>query len=146
MRHPFRMRQALAVTAAALVALCAACGSGAPPPQRVLSRYEIATGRLIVRDCGFSVPLAGAAGRSLWLFCDTVVTTRRGQDVGVPILGAGSAAEGPGTAGRGPRALTEVSTPVADGPGPSGMPGTAGGLLPPRAGPRPFLPVPANLT
>jgi hypothetical protein len=149
MKHPFRMRQALAVTAAALVALCAACGSGTPPPQRVLSRYEIATGRLIVRDCGFSVPLAGAAGRSLWLFCDTAVTTRQGRDVGVPILGAGSAAEGPGTAGRGPGALTEVATPVVDGPGTPPAPGSsgaAGGLLPPRAGPRPFLPVPASLT
>jgi hypothetical protein len=137
---------ALAVAAATLIALLAACGSGPPPPQRVLSRYETATGRHIVRDCGFSVPLAGKAGRSLWLFCDTVVTTRQGKSVGVPILGAGSAAEGPGTAGRGPGTLTELATPAVDGPGTPRVPGAAGGLLPPRAGPRPFLPLPASLT
>jgi hypothetical protein len=148
MRHPSRTSAALTAIAVALVVLCAACGSS-PPPQRVLSRYETATGHVIVRDCGFSVPLAAQADRSLWLFCDTVVTTPQGQDVGITILGAGTAAEGPGTAGRGPGALTEVTTPAVDGPGAPRAPGTAGaagGLLAPRAGPRPFLPVPANLT
>jgi hypothetical protein len=151
MRHPFRKSAALAVTVTALVVLCAACGSGAPAAQRVLSRYETSTGRQIVRDCGFSVPLAGRADRSLWLFCDTLVTTRQGKEVGPPILGAGTTAEGPGTAGRGPGVLTEVTTPAvngpaADGPAPPHAPGAASGLLPPQARPRPFLPLPANLT
>jgi hypothetical protein len=140
---------AAALMVAALVALCAACGSAPPRPQQVLSRYETVTGRHIVRDCGFSVPLAGRTRRSLWLFCDTLVTTRQGRELGVPILGAGTTAVGPGAAGRGGGALTEVTTPAVDGPGAPRAPGGAGalsGLLPPRAGPRPFLPVPANLT
>jgi hypothetical protein len=150
-RPPSRAGKALTATAAALMVvalavLCAACGSGPPRPRPVLSRYETATGRHIVRDCGFSVPLAARTRRSLWLFCDTLVTTRQGQEVGVPVLGAGTTAEGPGTPGRGPGVLTEVSTPSADGPGTPGASGAVSGLLPPRAGPRPFLPVPANLT
>ena len=131
----------LAVIAAALLLLCTACGSGGPSPRRLLSRYETATGRLIVRDCGYSVPLPGPARRSLWLFCDTAVTSRRGQDIGNPILGAGSAAEGSYAPGRGPGALTELATPGTDAPGAGGR-----GLLPARSGPQPFLPVPPNLT
>ncbi len=115
MTQQSRIVRTLAVLAAALVPLClvllcTACGSGPPPPpQRVLSRYETATGHLIARDCGYSVPLAGAARRSLWLFCDTQVTDRHGKDVGFPILGADSAAEGPYTAGRVPGGLAEVA-------------------------------------
>jgi hypothetical protein len=149
MRHPSRTAGALTVIAVALAVLCAACGSSPPPPQGVRSGYEIATGHRIVRDCGFSVPLAGQARHSLWLFCDTLVTTRQGKELGLPILGAGTAAEGPGRAGRGPAGLTEVGTPAVDGPGAPRVPAAAGppaGLLAPRAGPRPFLPVPSNLT
>jgi hypothetical protein len=135
----------LTVLAAALTLLCTACGSGSPPPRPVTSRYETATGHRIVRDCGFSVPLPGQAHRSLWLFCDTGITGRGGRELGYPILGAGTAAEGPYTAGRGPGVLTELATPAreaaADAPG-----GPGRGLLPARAPPRPFLPVPASLT
>jgi hypothetical protein len=149
MTRPSRIVRNLSALAAALALLCTACGSGSPPPRLVTSRYETATGHRIVRDCGFSVPLPGQAHRSLWLFCDTLVTGRHGQEVGYPILGAGTAAEGPYVAGRGPGALTELATPAAvpptvDAPG---TPGVAGhGLLPARAAPQPFLPVPANLT
>jgi hypothetical protein len=151
MRHPSRVRAALTVIAAALIALCAACGSGAPPPGLVTSRYETATGHRIVRDCGFSVPLPGQPRSSLWLFCDTAVTGRGGREVGYPILGAGTAAEGPGTPGRGPGPLAELATPAVSAPtagaSASDAPGKAGrGLLPARAAPRPFLPVPAGLT
>ena len=126
--------------AAALALLCTACGSGRPPPRLVTSRYETATGHRIVRDCGFSVPLPGRAPRSLWLFCDTLVTGRHGRALGYPILGAGTAAEGPDVAGRGPGTLSELATPA-------GVPGGAGlGLLPARAAPQPFLPVPPSLT
>jgi len=146
MAHSSRVVRTLTVLAAALVLLCTACGSGRPPPpQPVVSRYETATGHRIVRDCGFSVPLPGQLRRSLWLFCDTVVTSRQGRELGYPILGAGTAAEGFYVAGRGPGALAELATPSADAPGAvAGGPGR--GQLPPRAAPQPFLPVPANLT
>jgi hypothetical protein len=151
MTQTSRIVRPLIVLAAALVLLCTACGSGRPPPRLVTSRYETATGHRIVRDCGFSVPLPGQAHRSLWLFCDTLVTSRHGQAIGYPILGAGTAAEGPYTAGRGPGVLTELATPIelatpsADAPGAvAGDPGR--GQLPARAAPQPFLPVPASLT
>jgi hypothetical protein len=135
----------LAVLAAALVLLCTACGSGRPPPRPVVSRYETTTGHRVVRDCGFSVPLPGPSRHSLWLFCDTLVTSRHGQVLGNPVLGAGTAAEGPYTAGRGPGLLTELATPGPDAPGV--VAGALGrGQLPARAAPQPFLPVPGNLT
>jgi len=134
----------LTVIAAALVLLCTACGSGRPPPRPVVSRYETATGHHIVRDCGFSVPLPGKARRSLWLFCDTGITDRHGRELAGPILGAGTAAEGPYTAGRGPGVLAELATPRGDAPGGPGGPGRR--QLPARAAPQPFLPVPASLT
>ena len=141
MARSSRIVRTLTVLAAALAVLCTACGSGRPPPRLVMSRYEIATGHRIVRDCGFSVPLPGQARRSLWLFCDTAVTARGGRELGYPILGAGTAAEGPSTAGHGPGTLSELATPDAD---PAG--GPTRGLLPARAAPQPFLPVPSGLT
>jgi hypothetical protein len=140
MTQSSRIVRTLTVLAAALALLCTSCGSGSPPTRRLLSKYETATGHLIVRDCGYSVPLPGPARRGLWLFCDTLVTGRHGGDIGYPILGAGTAAEGPYVAGRGPGALSELATPV-------GVPGGIGrGLLPARDAPQPFLPVPASLT
>ena len=150
MARSSRIVRTLTVLAAAVAVLCTACGSGSPPPRLVTSRYETATGHRIVRDCGFSVPLPGQARRSLWLFCDTAVTGRGGRELGYPILGAGTAAEGPYTAGRGPGVLTELATPAADAPGVAGGTGGAGrgsrGQLPARTAPQPFLPVPAGLT
>ena len=145
MARSSRIVRTLTVLAAALALLCTSCGSGSPPARRLLSKYETATGHLIVRDCGYSVPLPGPPRHSLWLFCDTLVTSRHGQVLGTPILGAGTAAEGPYTAGRGPSPLTELATPGPDAPGV-----VAGGLgrgqLPARAAPQPFLPLPGNLT
>ena len=148
MTRSSRIVRTLTVLAAALAVLCTACGSGSPPPRLVTSRYETATGHRIVRDCGFSVPLPGQARRSLWLFCDTAVTGRDGRELGYPILGAGTAAEGPYT--RGPRAGR------ADRAGDAGRGRARGGRrpeprggrgqLPARAAPQPFLPVPASLT
>ncbi len=123
MRHPSRVA-ALTVIAAALAVLCAACGSGPPPPRLVMSRYETATGHRIVRDCGFSVPLPGPARSSLWLFCDTAVTGRGGGELGYPILGAGTAAEGPSTPGQGPGPLAELPTPAVTGSAGTGSAGT----------------------
>jgi hypothetical protein len=139
MARSSRIVRTLTVLAAALALLCTACGSGSPPPRLVTSRYETATGHRIARDCGYSVPLPGQARRSLWLFCDTAITGRGGRDLGYPILGAGTAAEGPYTAGRGPGVLSELATPDAPG-------GPGRGLLPARAAPQPFLPLPSGLT
>jgi hypothetical protein len=141
MARSSRIARTLTVLAAALALLCTACGSSLPPPRPVTSRYETATGHRIVRDCGFSVPLPGRAHRSLWLFCDTGITGRGGRELGYPILGAGTAAEGPYTAGRGPGVLTELATPAREAAG-----GPGRGPLPARTAPQPFLPVPANLT
>lgn len=108
----------------------------------MLSRYETLTGRAIARDCGFSAPLPSAPERSLWLFCDTEITSRQGDEIGLPILGTGTAAEGSYRAGSAPGLLTEVptpSSPALSSPGPA-APGTAG------LAPRPFLTAPADLT
>jgi hypothetical protein len=135
---------ALAVLAT-LVLLCTACGHDLPPPQPVLSAYEAATGRVIDRDCGYSVSLPGKTRRSLWLFCDTLVTDSRGKELGFPILGAGTAAEGTYSPGRAPRGLTEVSAPAADPPRPKSAAPTAS-RTPGYTGPQPFLPLPTDLT
>jgi hypothetical protein len=135
---------------ALVLLMCAACSGGKPQPrppalpwprpEPVLSRYETATGRVIVRDCGYSVALPGKARQSLWLFCDTLVTSRQGAEIGGPILGTGSAAEGPYRADQAPTSLTEVKTP-----------GAAPGAAPPadataRGAPEPFLGAPAGVT
>ncbi len=101
----------------------------------MLSRYETLTGRDIARDCGFSTSLPSAPGRSLWLFCDTEITSRQGDEIGLPILGTDTAAEGSSRAGSAPGLLSEVPTP-----GTPLAPGTAG------LAPRPFLTAPADLT
>lgn len=102
------------VTAAAL----AACG-GAPrpaqsrpgqsPPGPVSSLYEQRTGDVVSRDCGYSSPLPGRPGWSLWLFCDTeVLHGRRAERL---ILGADTAAAGPYSPGFVPSPLSEIPTP-----------------------------------
>jgi hypothetical protein len=128
--------------ATVLVLLCVGDIASGPPTQPVSSVYEISTGRSIDRDCGYSVAVPGKPGRSLWLFCDTVIISRHGQDVGL-ILGTGTAAEGSYTAGRGPGALTEVQKPGAGGasPGANALGETAA-----ADPPQPFLPLPAGLT
>jgi hypothetical protein len=124
-----RIRVVAAVVSTAVVV--AACGSGAQPAQPLLSRYESATGNIIVRDCGYSVPLPNEPGRSLWLFCDTDITSQSGHLVSLPILGTGTAAEG-ADSGQAPGALTEIPTP--------------GGKPRVHGAPEPFLPAPSGLT
>lgn len=115
--------------------MLAACGAGAPrpAPSPVLSNYEWSTGDTIHRDCGYSSPLPGKPGWSIWLFCDTEVTSARGQKVERLILGTDTAAAGPYQAGRAPARLSEIPTPPA--------PLT----VPSAAGPQPFLPAPQSL-
>jgi hypothetical protein len=114
----------------ALALTCAACSSAGPAVYSLRSGYEALTPHDVVRDCGYSVPVR--AGTSLWLFCDTEVTTQRGQEVGYPILGTDTAAEGPYAAGQPPGDLKELPTP-----------GTAADR---DGAPEPFLPAPQGLT
>ncbi|URM93401.1 DUF4185 domain-containing protein [Actinomadura madurae] len=137
-----------AVVLAAAVAVAAGTSrttpppAGAAPPARVLSRYETAaSGNAIDRDCGFSAPLPGRPGGSVWLFCDTVWTgARRGLWLGA------TAATGPAVPGRVPTGLTELPTPAGAGiaaassprgPGaaPQGFLGTPPGLVLPGGAP-----------
>jgi hypothetical protein len=122
----------LVVLAAILVAACTAAPPQ-PAPSQVRSSYERDTGNSVRRDCGYSSPLPGKPGWSIWLFCDTVITRAGGRkDVRV-ILGTGTAADGPYQAGRAPSSLTEVPTPPT--------PLTNAGA----AAPEPFLPAPSGL-
>jgi hypothetical protein len=124
--------------------LGAACAAPAPPPQPpswlVQSNYQRVTGDAVRRDCGYSTPLPGKPGWSIWLFCDTVVTSADGNAVERLILGTDTAAEGPYQAGRAPGWLTEVPTP----PTPTTRPPHRLALSPGTA-PQPFLPAPDGL-
>jgi hypothetical protein len=133
-----RRRLPLAATLALAVLTVAACaGPPRPTPQPapglVRSNYERATGDLVPRDCGYSVPLPGKSGWSLWLFCDTAVTSAGGTRIDRLILGTDTAAAGPGQAGQAPSRLSEIPTP----PTPPVLPG--------NAAPEPFLPAPQGL-
>jgi hypothetical protein len=113
-----------------------ACSSGPAPrpvPELVLSNYEHSTGNVIVRDCGYSSPVPGKPGWSVWLFCDTEVTGPHGRPIRDVILGTDSAAAGPYQAGHAPSALDEIPTPPAP-------------LTSPSDAPQPFLPAPQNLS
>jgi hypothetical protein len=97
-----------------------------------------------VRDCGYSVPLPDTPQRSLWLFCDTYVTSRHGTEIGSPILGADTAAEGPYTPGQAPDTLTEVPAPGQNAA--PGAPADARKQATASTAPQAFLPLPQNLT
>ncbi|MFG2089491.1 hypothetical protein [Spirillospora sp. NPDC048824] len=124
---------AVAALLAAVIAVAAGISSSPPrppgtaPPARVLSAYETAApGNTIDRDCGYSAPLPGRPGRSIWLFCDTVWKGAR------PGLWLGTtAATGPADPGRVPAPLTELPTPDG-GPSPPATPDAG-----PSTGPSP---------
>ncbi len=117
------------------VAACAGPARPAPNPAPglVLSNYERATGDTVPRDCGYSSPLPGRPGWSLWLFCDTAVTSDRGTRIDRLILGTDTAAAGPYRAGQAPGRLSEIPTPPA------------AAALPSDGAPEPFLPAPQGL-
>src|SRR6266700_2134689 len=125
---------ACAVTALTSLAAVAACGAGVPRPVpvQVLSNYE-KNGNTVRRDCGYSSPLPGRPGWSLWLFCDTVIASDRGGNTERLILGTDTAAAGPYRAGHAPSRLSEIPTP----PAPLALPGLGA--------PQPFLPGPQRL-
>jgi hypothetical protein len=124
-----------AVLAAGAVAACSGPPrpSPGPAPNLVRSNYERATGDTIPRDCGYSVPLPGQPGWSLWLFCDTAVTSARGTKIDRLILGTDTAAAGPYQPGQVPDQLSEIPTPPAPAARPS------------DGAPEPFLPAPQHL-
>lgn len=119
----------------AAVAACAGPARPAPNPAPglVLSNYERATGDTVPRDCGYSSPLPGKPGWSLWLFCDTAVTSDQGTRIDRLILGTDTAAAGPYRAGQAPARLSEIPTPPA------------AAALPSDGAPEPFLPAPQGL-
>lgn len=127
----------LALLASLVVVAACSAGPPRPAPGPVLSNYERATGDTVPRDCGYSTPLPDKPGWSLWLFCDTAVTSGRSSGRGAKIdrliLGTDTAAAGPYRAGQVPTRLSEIPTP----PAPS--------ALPSDGAPEPFLPVPQHL-
>jgi len=132
--RPRRRALARCLIAGCLIAVAACAGPAPrPAPSLVQSNYERDTGAAVRRDCGYSSPLPGKPGWSLWLFCDTVVTGTRGPATDRLILGTDTAAEGPYQAGRAPGSLSEVPTP----PAPLELTG--------GTAPQPFLPAPQNL-
>ena len=109
------MRSPRRVLAAVFLLLAVAACAGAPPrpaPSQVLSNYERDTGNTVRRDCGYSSPLPGKPGWSIWLFCDTEVTSAGGRRVERLILGTGTAADGQYQAGRVPAAGTRVTPEI----------------------------------
>ncbi len=124
-----------AILAAGVVAACSAPPrpTPRPAPDLVWSNYERATGDTVPRDCGYSVPLPGRPGWSLWLFCDTAVTSARGTKIDRLILGTDTAAAGPYQPGQVPDRLSEIPTPPAPAARPS------------DGAPEPFLPAPQHL-
>jgi hypothetical protein len=125
------------VSLAGLAAVAACAGPSRPAPNPapglVLSNYERATGDTVPRDCGYSSPLPGRPGWSLWLFCDTAVTSDKGTRIDRLILGTDTAAAGPYRAGQAPARLSEIPTPPA------------AAALPSDGAPEPFLPAPQGL-
>ena len=130
-RRTVRLVLAVGVIVGCLVVV-KAC-STPPSPSPVLSNYERSTGDTIRRDCGYSSPLPGRPGWSIWLFCDTAVISGPAQTIKRLILGTGTAADGPYQAGRAPAGLSEVPTPPTRP------------ALPSSSAPQSFLPAPDSL-
>src|ERR1700759_5565743 len=80
---------ALVATAPALTAVAACAGPSRPGPT----------------------PPPGNPGWSLWLFCDTAVTSDKGTRIDRLILGTDTAAAGPYRAGQAPARLSEIPAP-----------------------------------
>ena len=130
-RRTVRLVLAVGVIVGCLVVV-KACGTP-PSPSPVLSNYERSTGDTIRRDCGYSSPLPGRPGWSIWLFCDTAVMSAHAPAIKRLILGTGTAADGPYQAGQVPAGLSEVPTPPTRA------------AVPSSAAPQPFLPAPQSL-
>jgi hypothetical protein len=106
------------------------------PPGQVLSNFETYFGASLARDCGFSQPLPGEQGTSLWLFCDTPVFGFNSQKQWgfLYFIPGSTAAEGPTTRGEVPTDLSELPST-----------GTPLPVFPDHDAPAQFLPTPAGL-
>ena len=129
-----------AIPFAVALVMLAACGHAPAPnpppgPVQLRSGYEKAQGASLGRDCGYSQPVPGSPGRSVWLFCDTPVLTRTRTAQGRTtwtlkrFIAGSTAAQASYTPGRAPGALTELPTPGAPG-GPVPGTGAPGGPVP----------------
>lgn len=131
MRATRRLSIVLAFATALTLPGVLPAAADAPPPARVVSRYETTSGNTIGRDCGYSSPIPGASGQAFWLFCDTAVMNPAGDIIG--FIGGSTAARGPYTAGQVPSDLSELPTPPA------------APAVPSNRGVAPFLPSPTGL-
>jgi hypothetical protein len=116
----------LAVVGVVALVVGAATPTGADPAAWVRSNFETTFGMKVARDCGFSEPLPGHPGESLWIFCDTGVYDPAGTLVNY--FAGSSAARGT------PAGVSELPTPAAPLPD-----------LPWAGAPAPFVPAPAGL-
>lgn len=162
MRRYWIPRTVAAAALATSAGTLAACGHPPPPeppgPVQLRSGYEISRGVSLGRDCGYSQPVPGSPGRSIWLFCDTPVFTSGKTAQGRTawtlkrFIAGSTAAEAPYTAGHAPGELTELPAP-GTGPGPAGVTPPAGpapsaaAASPAASDPAParFLPQPPGL-
>ncbi|KAB2348407.1 hypothetical protein [Actinomadura rudentiformis] len=129
LRPPVLRRLAFTAGAAILaLAPTAVLAADAPPPSKVLSRYETAAaGNVVSRDCGYSTKAPNTTNQALWIFCDSAWSgTSSGFWLGV------TAAIGSYTPGQVPTTLTEIPTPTAPINAPSNRPPS--GLLPVPSG------------
>jgi len=131
MRITRRLSIVLVLALALTVPGVGSAAADTPPPARVISRYETASGNTVGRDCGYSAPLPAASDQALWTFCDTAIMNPAGDVIG--FIGGSTAATGPFTAGQVPSGLSELPTPPA-------APAT-----PSDRAPAPFLPAPSGL-
>jgi hypothetical protein len=102
----------------------------------VLSNYETSTGNSLARDCGFSQPIPGKPGNSLWLFCDTPTygynSSKQWTLIG--FITGSTAAASPTTPGQVPTSLSELTST-----------GKALPAFPNQDAPAQFLPTPTGL-
>lgn len=125
----------VSLTAIVFVPVVTANADAAPPAQ-VLSNFENYFGSDITRDCGYSQPVPGESGTSLWLFCDTPwygVLPNGTWGLAGFITGS-TAAEGPTEPGEVPTDLSELTSV-----------NTALPTFPNHDGPEQFLPPPTGL-
>jgi hypothetical protein len=132
-----RVATALLLTTGISIAAVTSASADSPPPHQVLSNFENYFGASLARDCGFSQPVPGKPGTSLWLFCDTPefgynsTTHTWGFITFIP---GSTAAEGPTAPNLVPTDLSELTS--ANTPLPA---------FPNHDGPAQFLPTPSGL-
>ena len=131
-----RVITALIVAAALSLAPLLTAAAATAPPGLVTSNYEVSSGNSLARDCGFSAPVPGKPGNSLWLFCDTPTYGYNSshQWTLLGFITGSTAAAGLTTPGQVPSSLSELTS--------TGKPLPA---FPNNDAPAQFLPTPTGL-